>query len=155
MNVAALMSRPVVTVGLDDSLKTAKEIFDKTGFHHLLVVESEKLFGVISDRDILRELSPYVGTLAERDRDTFTLKKKAHQIMTRSLVTLPPSAEIREAIEIFQAHRISCIPVVDEERVPVGILSWRDILRACQLEREEGEVGTPREADPPGRSAPT
>ncbi len=133
MNIKEIMSKNLVTIGMDDSLKTVKAIFDNAGIHHLLVVESDKLFGVISDRDLLKALSPNVGTLAETNRDTITLNKKVHQIMTSKLVTLAPDAEISAAIEIFNNHDISCIPVVDGENKPVGIISWRDIIKAIRL----------------------
>ncbi len=43
MGVEKIMSKTAVTVEMDDSLRTVKEIFDNTRFHHLLVVESGKL----------------------------------------------------------------------------------------------------------------
>jgi acetoin utilization protein AcuB len=40
-----------------------KEIFDTQSFHHLLVLhEHKRLSGIVSDRDLLRALSPYVGS---------------------------------------------------------------------------------------------
>ncbi len=133
MNVEKIMTKRLVTVKMDDSLKTVKVIFDNEGIHHLLVVESDELHGVVSDRDLLKALSPNVGTLAETNRDALTLNKKVHQIMTSELVTLAPDAEISEAIEIFNNYDISCIPVVDDESKPVGIVSWRDIIKAIKL----------------------
>lgn len=130
MIVETIMSKTVVTVEMDDSLKIIKNIFDNTFFHHLLVVESSTLFGVISDRDLLKALSPNIGTILETPRDTAALNKRAHQIMTRKPITLLPDADIYQAIEIFNKQIISCIPVVDNTDKPVGILSWRDILRA-------------------------
>ena len=130
--VVEIMSETVVTVEMDDSLAVIKEIFDNTGFHHLLVVESDKLLGVISDRDLLKALSPNIGTLSETVRDLASLNKRAHQIMTRKAVTLGPDAAIVDAIEIFNTHNISCIPVVDEQNKPVGIISWRDILKTLR-----------------------
>ncbi len=130
MNVEKIMSKTVVTVEMDDSLKVVKDIFDNTRFHHLLVVESAKLLGVISDRDLLKSLSPNIGTATETLKDAATLNKRAHQIMTRKPVTLAPNAEIYDAINIFNNKDISCIPIVDNERKPIGILSWRDILKA-------------------------
>ena len=129
MNIETIMSKSVVTVEMDDSLRVVKEIFDNIRFHHLLVVDSDKLSGVISDRDLLKALSPNIGTVIENSRDAATLNKRVHQIMTRELVTLPPDAGVDDAIHIFNSHNISCIPVVDDERRPVGILSWRDILK--------------------------
>ena len=134
MNVEKIMTKRLVTVKMDDSLKAVKVIFDNEGIHHLLVVESDELHGVVSDRDLLKALSPNVGTLAETNRDAITLNKKVHQIMTSKLVTLRPDAEISDAIEIFNNHNISCIPVVDDKNKPVGIISWRDILKAIKVE---------------------
>jgi len=129
MNLEEIMNKTVVTVEMDDSLEKVQKIFENLRFHHLLVVESDELVGVISDRDLLKALSPNIGTVAETTRDTATLKKKVHQIMTRKLVTLGPKAGIYDAIEVFNNQNISCIPVVDGENRPVGILSWRDILK--------------------------
>jgi len=126
-----IMTRRVVTVELDDSLATVKQIFDSLHFHHLLVIGSDKkLCGVISDRDLLRAISPYAGTVSENARDSATLKKRAHQIMTRSPMTLSPDASVAEAIQLFLGHRVSCIPIVDEGFRAVGIVSWRDILKS-------------------------
>lgn len=129
MNLEEIMNKTVVAVEMDHSLEKVQKIFENLRFHHLLVVESDELVGVISDRDLLKALSPNIGTAAETTRDTATLKKKVHQIMTRKLVTLGPKAGIYDAIEIFINQNISCIPVVDGENRPLGILSWRDILR--------------------------
>jgi acetoin utilization protein AcuB len=85
---------------------------------------------VISDRDLLRALSPYVGTLSETTRDSATLKKRAHQIMTRSPVTLRADASLADAVQLLLDRRVSCIPIVDEGFRAVGIVSWRDILRS-------------------------
>ncbi len=148
MSVEKIMSKPVVTIEMDDSLRMVKEIFDNTRFHHLLVVESGKLFGVISDRDLLKALSPNIGTAAETNRDAASLNKRVHQIMTRKPITLGQNAGIFDAIEIFNNHNISCIPVVDDGRKPVGIISWRDILKA--LESNRGKH--PNKANQQGRS---
>lgn len=130
MNLRSIMTTRVVSVELDDSLEAVKKIFDSVKFHHLLVVEKgKKLCGVISDRDLLRALSPYVGTLSENARDTATLRKRVHQIMTRKPITLSPEATVADAIDLFLEHRVSCIPIVDEEFRAVGIISWRDVLK--------------------------
>jgi acetoin utilization protein AcuB len=130
MTIERFMSKSIVTVEMDDSLNTVKEIFDHAHFHHLLVVESGRLVGVISDRDLLKALSPYIGTTAETTKDSATLNKRVHQIMTRRPVTLKSNAKIYDAIEIFNHHNISSIPIVDDELRPIGIVSWRDILKA-------------------------
>jgi acetoin utilization protein AcuB len=131
LKLAEIMTSRLVTVELDDSLATVKQIFDSLRFHHLLVVGSDKkLCGVISDRDLLRAISPYVGTISETARDSATLNKRAHQIMTRAPLTLGPDASVADAIQLFLGHRVSCIPVVDGGSTALGIVSWRDVLRS-------------------------
>ncbi len=133
MKVEKIMSKRLITVEMDDRLKVVKVIFDNANIHHLLVVEADKLFGVISDRDMLKALSPNIGTLSETRRDAVTLNKRVHQIMTSDPVTLAPDSDISDAVEIFNNYDISCIPVVDDKNKPVGIISWRDIIKAIKL----------------------
>ena len=130
MRLQDVMSKQIVTVELDDKLAVVKGIFDATKFHHLLVVEENRLFGVVSDRDLLRALSPFIGSAVEGPRDVATLNRRVHQIMTRKPITLGPDDEIGDAVNLFLAHRISCIPVVDGEFRPIGIVSWRDVLKS-------------------------
>lgn len=127
--ISTFMSTRLVTVEMDDPLYTLKEIFDNTRFHHLLVVDTGKLVGVISDRDLLKSVSHKIYSPSATRTDLETLDKKSHQIMTREVICLPPDATIREAIAIFNLHQISCIPVVHQDGSPLGIVSWRDILR--------------------------
>jgi len=124
-----VMTTKVVSVEMDCSLKLIKEVFDHASFHHLLVVEDAELVGIISDRDLLRAISPRVGTVAETATEVAELNRKAHQIMTRRPITLMPGNDIKVAIGVFNKHRISCIPIVDAMKKPVGIVSWRDILK--------------------------
>jgi acetoin utilization protein AcuB len=129
MKTKQIMTTKIVTVEFDDFLHAVKSIFDHMKFHHLLVVEEQKLYGVISDRDLFKALSPNIGTLGETSKDLATLNKRVHQIMSRHPITLSPEASLYEAIEVFNTHRISCIPIVDEQQKPLGIISWRDIFR--------------------------
>ncbi|WP_176079875.1 CBS domain-containing protein [Paraburkholderia tropica] len=129
MKMADLMTTRVVTVGFDDTLETVREIFEQSSFHHLLVVEDRKLQGIVSDRDLLRALSPFIDSVVETKRDLGTLSKRVHQIMSRKPLTLKADAEVADAIQLFLENSISCIPIVNDESIPVGIVSWRDILR--------------------------
>ena len=52
--------------------------------------------------------------------------------MSRNPIVIGLRCVIYSAIEMFENHPISCIPVVDGSGVPVGILSWRDIFKAIK-----------------------
>ncbi len=127
--VRAIMSTRVVTVTMDDSLARARDLFNEFHFHHLLVLHGRELLGIISDRDLLKAVSPYVGTLSETDRDRATLNKRAHQIMSRKLITVAADTTVEAAAELLLEHRVSCLPVVTTAGHIEGIVTWRDLLR--------------------------
>ena len=133
MTVADIMSTRVVTVEMDDSMKDVKEIFDNVAFHHLIVVgNSKKVVGVISDRDLLRTLSPYLGTVAELRRDLASLNKKVHQVMGRDLVLATADCSISDLVKKFKENPVSCVPVVDDLGKPIGVVTWHDLLKIIQ-----------------------
>lgn len=130
MNIMLLMGKSPIAVAMDDTLATVRDIFEKHKFHHVLVVENQRLVGIVSDRDLLKSVSPNLGKLSESAKDLATLNKRVHQIMTRDPIVLRADAELRDAVLLFSNHRISCIPVVDQNDRPIGIVSWRDVLNA-------------------------
>lgn len=129
MKVNSFMTKHIVTVTMDDKVSHVKYLFDEHEFHHLLVVDRGNLSGVLSDRDLLRVLSPDVDGLDATPRDLACLKKMVHQIMTRNPITLHQDASIRDAIDVLNQHPISCLPIVNDAGKAVGIVTWRDLIR--------------------------
>lgn len=129
MSVEKIMSRELVTLNIDDDLEKAKAIFDTTNIHHILITDNQKLMGIITDRDVFKHLSPSVGTRKETPKDTFLLSKKIHLIMNRNLITANVSISLNEAVLLFHGNHISCLPIVNNELEPIGIISWRDIIK--------------------------
>ena len=126
------MSTKLITVGLDDRLTTVKNIFENQDIHHILVVEANELFGIVSDFDLYKALSPNIGMRSETLKDAATINKQVHQIMSRNPITLGPDATIRDAVNIFCDHSFTCIPIVSHEKKPLGIVTVRDIMRALK-----------------------
>ena len=62
---------------------------------------------------------------------------RAHQIMTRSVITITPDATILEAAKTMLRHHVSGLPVVDAAGKLVGIVSEGDFVR-------RSEIGTQR-----------
>ena len=128
--VRDLMTARIVTIGMDDTLRTAQRIFSRHKFHHLVVVESGKPVGVLSDRDLLKNISPFVGALlSELPRDSATLRRRVHQMMTRKLVSIGPDCEISLAAQRMMDEHVSCLPVIDNDDKVVGIITIHDLLR--------------------------
>lgn len=129
MSIEAIMSRDLITLDLDEDLAKAKKIFDETTIHHILITDKYKLVGIVTDRDLYKNLSPSVGTCRETTKDSFLLNKRLHLIMSRKLVTAVSSISLNEAVLLFNDNHISCLPIVNENLKPIGIISWRDIIK--------------------------
>ncbi|WP_460231648.1 CBS domain-containing protein [Aurantivibrio plasticivorans] len=128
--VSNLMSVHVHGVAPDEPLELIHEILTDVHYHHLLVEENERLIGIISDRDVLSSLCPHIGTDHESEADHSLLALSAQDIMTKDPITISPHQSLSDAAGILLKHEISILPVVDASNVVVGILSWKDILRA-------------------------
>ncbi|MEO0483136.1 MAG: CBS domain-containing protein [Planctomycetota bacterium] len=128
--VRDIMTRGVVTLGMDRSVSEAKELFEEHGLHHLVVMERGVVAGIVSDRDVLRWISPFVGKMSEQPRDLNRLEHRVHQIMSRGVITIEPDASLEMAAARLIRHRVGCLPVTlpDGGRL-VGIVTWRDLVR--------------------------
>jgi acetoin utilization protein AcuB len=140
VTVEKIMSPHVLSVDMDVSLKEIREIFEHVRFHHILVLENERLAGIISDRDLLKAVSPYASTQSERPRDAATLRKRVHQIMTRKPISVNVDSSVIEAIRSFIDHKVSCLPVLNQDGSVAGILTWRDVLKAIAATVEKPRV---------------
>jgi acetoin utilization protein AcuB len=130
MKLRDIMKTRVATVEMDDSLQVIQELFEKGQFHHLIVLSNKKeVLGVISDRDLLKELSPFLNTYSEQERDLATLKKKAHQVMSRHLIYASPETTVLGGAQMMIEHSISCLPILDRDKSLLGIVTWKDMLK--------------------------
>lgn len=136
MNVDAIMTKRAVSVSMDDTLGELSNIFAAKQFHHLLVTgEDSVLIGVISDRDLLKAISPNVGKDFACARDLATLNKKAHQIMSRHPVVVYSGTPLADAVDVLVGNGVSCLPVVNTWGCAVGIVTWKDMLRYLAILR--------------------
>jgi len=124
-----IMSRNVVCVSPDTALMEIRRHLHERGFHHLLVRDADDtLVGVISDRDVLKAVSPFLNTYSESARDVRSLERPASDIMRSEPVTVTPDTSVSDAATTLLDHKISCLPVVDGSDL-VGIVTTKDLLR--------------------------
>jgi len=127
MTVESIMSRDVVTVSPDAALMDIRKRLQEGGFNHMLVIEDGKLCGVISDRDVLKAISPFLDTYSEEHRDVKTLSQPASEIMQSDPITVTPGTSIQEASKTLLDNRVSSLPVVEGDDL-VGIVTGKDML---------------------------
>ena len=129
MSISKVMTTRLISVTPTDNLERMYEILRKLPIHHILVVEEGRLLGIVSDRDVLRRVSPFLNTKSEQPRDRFTLQRQASQIMTPVPATIKVTQGIRQAAKLMLEKNVGLLPVVDEEGLLIGVLSWKDVLR--------------------------
>ncbi|MFA7295971.1 MAG: CBS domain-containing protein [Dehalococcoidia bacterium] len=136
LTVADVMSFPLVTIEAEVSLSHARDLLEQYHCHHLVVTNGGSPVAVVSDRDIIRALSPFLGTIVEQARDQHTLLRPVLHVATFHPVTVHRSASIYEAAATLLERGISCLPVVDDMGRIVGIVTSSDLMRgmlSCRL----------------------
>lgn len=144
MFVSRSMTRKVVTVGPQAAIFEAQDLMTQNKIRHLpVVVEGDKLVGIVTDRDI-RSALPYhafrEGLKPEEKKNLESLR--VEDIMSRKVISITPAYTIQDALMMVQNAKVGALPVVDEEGRLKGILSVRDLLRAFINVLGIGEPGT-------------
>ena len=136
MTIDTIMTRHAMSVSMDDDLGKIHHIFSSCQFHHLLVTgDDHTLVGIISDRDLLRAISPYVRDDFACAKDLVRLNRKAHQIMSTHPIVVSSGTPVAEAVDLLVGNDLSCLPVVNSWGAAIGVVSWRDILRHLAMRR--------------------
>jgi CBS domain-containing protein len=136
-----VMTREVVTVGPDTSVKYAAEVMAERGFAALPVVDDDdRLVGIVAEADVLRDRLPADPRLhARRDRPTseWPPSMLVHGVMTTGVRTVEASTDGTDIARLFVDDRLRSVPVVEHGRL-AGIISRRDLLRT--LVRPDAEI---------------
>ena len=136
MKVSTLLSmkgRTVVTVQPSDTVAAAAKILGENRFGVLVVsTDGETIAGIISERDIVRELGVSGADL---------LNKPISEIMTRTVRTCNEDDGVEGLMEIMTEHRIRHLPVTEDGKL-VGLVSIGDVVkvRVRQLEHEADQL---------------
>ncbi len=129
--VSGIMSTKLVTVIPTDGLDRVKKIFEEYNIHHLPVVRSTDLQGMISRSDFDKAIKGYRllnGHNAEDNIKVLT-EFNAEDLMTKHVVKIAPEDKIGVACEIFLENYFHAIPVVNEDGELKGIVTSYDITK--------------------------
>lgn len=130
--VSEIMTKKLITVLPTDSLQMVNDIFQKHNIHHIPVVRHLDLIGIISKTDFYKAIH---GAKLENEESvvnynkTLFAKFKAEDLMTRNVVVINPNDKIGVAAEIFLENYFHAIPIVNDDRELVGIVSSYDIVK--------------------------
>lgn len=141
MHLKKYISTKLIYLNLDNTLRDAKKLFDAHRIHHLLILdEDKKLVGLITDRELYKQLSPTIGSAKETREDERILSKKVHLVMTRNPVCCLANTSLGEMSVLFNDHHISALPIVSADKTALGIITWRDILRMLAVRYQKKQL---------------
>jgi len=120
--VGDMMSSPVITVPSNLPLEKVIEMMYSSKHLGFPVIERDSLVGMVTLVDVNRT-SPI-------DREAMQVK----DVMTKDIITLPPTASVIDALRIMSSRNIGRIPIVHDNQI-VGIVTRTDILKVTELKK--------------------
>ena len=137
MLVKDFMIKDVYVMNETEDLKSLLELFVEKKIGGVPVVdENNKLKGIISDGDVLRALKPktytsyYAFYIEELDETiAANANKPLKKVMHKKVVTLDENDELETALKLLASHHFKKIPVVNQNKEVVGIVSRGDMIR--------------------------
>jgi CBS domain-containing protein len=109
--------RHLLTVDPGASLRRAAKVMTDRGVGCAVVVEKEKVAGIVTERDILRAVAD----------DRIMDDAKVEDVMTRDVVSGAPGWEIVRAVKTMTEGGFRHLLVMEMDD-PVGIVSLRDLM---------------------------
>jgi CBS domain-containing protein len=127
MKVSDVMTSAAVTDAPGDTLSEASAKMWGAQTGSLLVMEGDRLIGIVTERDVLRVVGQGHDPKGTSLQD----------VMTKDPVTVPPDITLREAATIMFEKWFRHLPVVDDKGKVLGIISLRDLVNLLAEGMEE------------------
>ena len=115
MRLADIMSVGVVTIGPHEPTSVARSRMRQDHVRHLVVVDSGRIVGIVSERDFGR------GVSAASDDST------VRDVMTTDVVSATPDTTVRQAANLMRGHTVGSLLVVEDDTL-LGLVTTTDLL---------------------------
>jgi CBS domain-containing protein len=124
MKIEDVMNEEVIVAEENEQVSHARNLMLKYGYSRILVVNQEdKLVGILTEKDLTRKMRSNGPKWKRRTIDKISIRR----VMTPQPVTLTPTREVRDAVEIMIKNDISSVPVVDGDEV-LGIVTKTELM---------------------------
>lgn len=151
LHVDDIMVGAVSSVTMDTPLGEVVELLLRRNVKALPVLDARRhVVGIITGGDLLSrgDLDLRLSIKQELDADTMRERlrtlarspKSARDVMTRHVQTVEAEADLATVIRLMAAKRVKRLPVLNEEKELVGIVSRADVLRAIAALPEPSEA---------------
>ncbi|HZG60844.1 MAG TPA: acetoin utilization AcuB family protein [Anoxybacillus sp.] len=148
MIIEQIMKTNVATLTPTNTIADAIEMIKQHKIRHIPIInENRKVIGIVTDRDI-RDASPSIFHADEHLED---FQKPVSTIMKTNVITGHPLDFVEEVAALFYEHRISCLPIVKDEKL-VGIVTETDLLYTLVQLTGAHQPGSQLEVKVPNRA---
>ena len=125
-DILAVKGRDVWSIVPNASVYEAMKLMADKGIGALLVMEGEKLVGIISERDYARKV-----ILQGR----YSRTTSVHEIMTTRVAYAEPEQNIEECMALMTEIRVRHLPVIEAGEVR-GVISIGDLVKSIIAEQK-------------------
>lgn len=116
----------IFSVRPDDSVFDSLQLMADKGVGALLVMDGEKLVGIVTERDYARKI-----ILEGKSSRTSSVD----EVMTRRVLCASPERTVDECMALMTDKRARHLPVLDHKQV-VGVVSIGDLVKAMISEQQ-------------------
>lgn len=117
----------VCYVSPDSTVYQALELMARENIGAVLVMEGEKLVGVMTERDYARKIIL---------KDRASKETQVREIMSTELFLMRPGQGVEEALEMMSVKAVRHLPVAEGEKV-LGVISILEVVQAIIQQRNE------------------
>ena len=130
LSVRDLMTDTIFALRADDDIQMARDLMDERNVRHVPVLDEDRhLVGLVSERDLLRNMYPSTSELPVGTQQAVLKRVKVGAIMTRDVETVEPEDDLVAAAQVMLDNKYGCVPVVVEGGRVEGILTESDFVR--------------------------
>jgi len=121
--VEEVMVKNPLTIDSGRMLIDAARLMEEKNIGSLIVVESGKCVGLVTERDFLRIAAAGI------DMRVTSIKEQ----MRKPAISCQPSTRVMEAYLLMKKYQVRHLPVLSKDRTPVGMVTMRDLLTVGEL----------------------
>jgi CBS domain-containing protein len=127
-----IMVKNPYTININEPFSEVWEVFNTYNIRHLPVIDDNKVLrGLVTQRDLYRIASPRKTIEGEllydkMDLDQYILER----VMIKEVHTLSAHHTLKDAIDLLTTTKYGCIPIVDDNKHLVGIITPLEVLKA-------------------------
>ena len=127
---AQYMTRSVITVTRQLTMRELEQLFEKHDFNSFPVVEDGNMVGIVTKFDFLRTFAFTTGQMLPRYDEL--MRRPVAETMTEAVVHVEPAAPLTRVLQLMVSLKARSFPVVDAQGELLGIISREDVMRALK-----------------------